>query len=582
MSIHIIMQLLTGVSLFLFGMSLMGEGLKKVAGNRMEIILFHLTGSKLKATAFGSAVTMVIQSSSAVSAMAVGFVNSEIMKVNQAIPIVLGSILGTSITAWILCLSSIGGSGVLSLLSGETITCIAALCGIFLKIFCKNKQKQRTSIVLLGFATLMLGMTTMSDAMAPLRTNQQFINFVSAISFPLLSFLTGVVFSAILQSASAAVGILQILSLSGSITFNIAFPMILGISIGASLPVLLTAIDSKSSGKAVSFSYLFMTLIGSLVSGIIFYCLNIICSFSFYETALNPVSIALVNTLFRLLVVIMLYPFTGNIESFSKVFHKSSEIENETKLKPLDNALLKFPALAIEQSTSAINHMALLSKENVNKSFNLLNNFNENEEDMINSIEESVDKYEDSLGTYLLNITGKNIDQNQNKTVGRFLHCITDFERISDHAVNLSENAREIFEKKIVFNSDVKKELSVLESAVREITDISVDAFISNDTFQASKIEPLEDVIDDLVETIKLNHINRLQNKNYEFNSSFVFNDMLTNFERIADHCSNIGAAILSMERNSFNTHQYLGAVKKLHSQDFETSVKEYSEKYSL
>lgn len=582
MSLDVITKLLTGVALFLFGMSLMGDGLKKVAGNKMQTVLFHLTGSKFKATVFGTAVTMVIQSSSAVSAMAVGFVNSEVMGVSQAIPIVLGAILGTSITGWILCLSSVSGGGFFSILSGETITCVAALIGISLKIFSKNKQKQRASIVLLGFATLMLGMTTMSDSMAPLRTNPQFINFVTAISFPLLSFLVGILFSAVLQSASAAVGILQILSLSGVITFNIAFPMILGISIGASFPVLLTAVDSKVSGKTVSLSYLLMTLIGSIASGLVFYGINFTRHFSFYNYILNPFSVSLVNTLFRLAVVIILYPFTDSFETFSKRFHKETDIEKETALKPLDSSILKYPALAIGQSMAAIHHMASLARENVNKSFDLINNFNEETELYINSIENSVDKYEDALGTYLLNITAKNIDENQNKTVGMFLHSITDFERISDHCVNLSENAREIFEKKLHFSPNVQNELNVLEMAIREIIDISVDAFISNDSEKAVRIEPLEDVIDDLVESIKFNHIKRLQSGDCEFASSFVFNDMLTNFERIADHCSNIGAAILSMEKNSMNTHQYLDAVKKLHSEYFENAVKEYSQKYSL
>lgn len=585
MSISNIIGLITGVAMFLFGMALMGEGLKQVAGNKLEVILYKLTGSPLKGLLFGTGVTAVIQSSSATSVMVVGFVNSGIMKVSQAIPIVLGAIFGTSITGWVICLSEINaGSGWLMLFSADTLTCLTALIGICFRMFSKDRFKKHLSNVLIGFAILMFGMSAMSNAVAPLRESERFISILTDFSNPLLGILAGIVFTSVLQSASAAVGILQILALTGTVRFEMALPLIMGIAIGAAVPVLLSAIGANVDGRRTALAYLTSNILGVVFSATVFYGLDALLDFSFMDETMTMMNVAALNSIYRFVVVTSLFPLTAKLEEISGWFIRSSgeNRADELRLKPLEERFEDHPSLAVEQCRDAINDMAAKAKENLFLSLGLINNFNEEDYERIQLIEDVVDRYEDRLGTYLLKITKNELTDEQNASMGMFLHTITDFERISDHAVNLAEAAKEISEKEIVFSDDARNEMRVVGNAIAEIMTMATDAFFKNDLKAAEKIEPLEELIDNLCAEMKLHHVQRLRNGVCSLNSSFVFNDIVNDYERIADHCSNIAVAMIELESDSFDTHEYLDSVKKLKNETFNKYFEIYARKYVI
>lgn len=585
MSISNVVELITGVALFLFGMTLMGEGLKQVAGNKLEIVLFKLTGSPLKGLLFGAGVTTVIQSSSATSVMVVGFVNSGIMMVRQAIPIVLGAIFGTSITGWVICLSGLNaGSGWLALFSAGTLTCATALVGIYFRMFSKNRAKNHIGNVLLGFAVLMCGMSVMSDAVAPLKDNELFTGIITEFSNPILGILVGIFFTSILQSASAAVGILQALAMTGTIRFDTALPLIMGIAIGAAVPVLLSAIGATTDGKRTALAYLTSNTIGVILGAAVFYGLDAFLRFPFMNETMTMTSIAVLNSVYRFLEVAVLFPLIRQLEALSRwlVRPGSEEGLDELPLKPLEERFLAYPSLAVEQCRVAINDMAAKAKENLFLSFELLHSFSQESYERVQLIENTVDRYEDWLGTYLLKITSRELNEDQNESTGKFLHTIADFERISDHAVNLAEAAREIYEKEIIFSQDAEHELFVIENAVKEIVGTAFDSFLSNDLELAAKIEPLEELIDNLCDELKLHHVQRLKNGVCSISSGFVFNDILNDYERIADHCSNIAVAMIALESDSFDTHAYLDSVKRLKTETYARYLEAYSRKYAI
>lgn len=528
---------------------------------------------------------MVIQSSSATSIMVVGFVNSGIMKVRQAIPIVLGAIFGTSITGWIICLSGLNaGSGWLMLFSSATLTCLAALVGIYFRMFSKKRFKNHLGNVFLGFAVLMFGMSVMGDAVAPLKDSEQFIRIITEFSNPFLGILAGLIFTSILQSASAAVGILQALAMTGTVHFDMALPLIMGIAIGAAVPVLLSAIGATANGKRTALAYLTSNTLGVILCASLFYVLNGFLNFSFMGTTMTIITIAILNSVYRLVVVVVLYPLVKQIEAISNLLVRPAREKSvdDLPLKPLEERFIAHPALAIEQCRDAINDMAVIAKENLFLSFELLNNFSQENYERVQSIENTVDRYEDKLGTYLLKITSKELTDKQNESTGKFLHTITDFERISDHAVNLADAALEIHEKEVIFSADAKNELRIVGNAVAEIASTAIDAFINNDLQLAERIEPLEELIDNLCGEMKLHHVQRLQNGLCSLNSGFVFNDILNDFERIADHCSNIAVAMIALESDSFDTHEYLDSVKRLKSETYEKYFEAYSKKYMI
>ena len=576
-------SLLGGVALFLFGMTLMGDGLKKVAGNKLEIILYKLTSTPLKGVLLGTGVTAVIQSSSATSVMVVGFVNSGMMQVRQAIGIVLGSILGTSITGWILCLSNISGSGWVSLLSTATLTGVVAVVGIVLRMFCKDLAKHHIGDILLGFAVLMYGMSSMSGAVAPLKDSAAFIQLLTRFSNPLLGVLVGTVFTCILQSASAAVGILQALAITGTITFSVAFPITLGIAIGAAVPVLLSSLGASVKGKRTAYVYLLIDVIGAVVWGVVFYAVNAAVHFPFTDTTMTTVSIALLNTIFRFATVLLLTPMIPLLEKLvSFLFPDKASTGALADIDRLEERFLAHPALAIEQSRLAIDSMARQAQDNILSAFSLLDKFSDEQFAALQENEEAIDHYEDKLGTYLIKITSKELTPRQTADLSKYLHTISDLERISDHSLNIGETAQELYTKKIVFSPTGARELKVMLAAVTRILEITINAFLDNDVAAAYRVEPLEELIDNLCDEMKLHHIDRLQTGECTLNHGFAFNDLLTNCERVSDHCSNIAVAMIELESDSFDTHEYINSVMAMHSHSFDEYYSEYSKEFQI
>ena len=584
MSVADVISLLGGIALFLFGMSLMGEGLKKVAGSRLELVLYKLSSTPLKGVLLGTGVTAVIQSSSATSVMVVGFVNSGMMKVKQAIGVIMGAILGTSVTGWILCLSSLeGGSGVVQLLSTEVLTGIVAVVGIILRMFTGKTSNRYAGEILLGFAVLMYGMSAMSGAVSPLRESEAFIRILTSFSNPILGILVGLAFTSVLQSASAAVGILQALAITGAVTFEVALPIVMGIAIGAAVPVLLSALGANLNGKRTAFIYLLIDVLGVLIWALLFYGANAIIQFTFLDTVMSSVSIALMNTLFRLATVIVLLPCIGLMEHMVELlFPDDGSAAEEQEMDRLEERFLQHPALSIEQSRLVTNSMAERAEGNLLMAVGLRNRWSDKDFRMVGETESVIDRYEDKLGTYLMKITSKSLSQSQSEEVSKYLHTISDFERISDHALNISEAAKEIHDKDLQFSPEACHELDVIESAVREILSIAVGAFVENDPQRAARVEPLEEIIDGLCDEMKSHHVDRLQSGSCTLNQGFVFNDLLTNYERVADHCSNIAVAIIELESDSFDTHEYLNSVRAMKSSSFARYYEEYKQEYHL
>ncbi|MBQ7692807.1 MAG: Na/Pi cotransporter family protein [Oscillospiraceae bacterium] len=585
MSISNIITLFGGVALFLFGMSLMGEGLKKVAGSKLELVLYKLSNTQLKGMLLGAGVTAIIQSSSATSVMVVGFVNSGVMKVRQAMAVIMGAIVGTSITGWIICLSYVEGSGgLVSLLSTSTISALVAVIGIVLRMFSKKQGKRHVGDIMLGFAVLMFGMQAMSGAVAPLKDSPTFIRFMTAFSNPVLGILAGAAFTAVLQSASAAVGILQALSVTGAVGFAEAFPLLLGIAIGAAVPVLLSALGARTNGRRTAYAYLVLVTIGAVFVGAAFYLANAVVHFPFTAMIMTPVSIAFVNTVFRVICAVVLLPFLGVIEKLLNAFIKESSQEREANadFDRLDERFLKHPPLAVEQSRMTINAMARKSRENLTDAMMLLYEYTDELSKKVEQDEDLVDRYEDKIGTYLMKLNGSELNDEENERVSEYLHTLSDFERISDHAMNIRQVAQEIFEKKISFSESGSHELDVLLTAVNEILALSFTAFMEEDVQKAYRVEPLEEHIDVLCDELKLRHIERLQAGTCSLQVGFVFNDLITNLERVADHCSNIAIAMIELNKDEFATHDYVINLKELRSHNFDALYAEYAEKYKI
>ena len=586
MGIPNIIALITGLALFLFGMTLMGDSLKKVAGHKLEVTLWRMSRTPLKGILFGALVTAAIQSSSATSIMVVGFVNSAMMQLTQAIGVIMGAIVGTSITEWILCLSLLGegSNGLLQLVSISTLTAAIALIGIILRMFCKAPAKKHLGEILLGFAVLMFGMATMSGAMSVLKTNPAFLEFFTVFSNPLLGILIGIIFTVILQSSSAACGILQALSLTGAITFSTAFPIILGMSIGAATPVLISSLGATKNGKRTALIYLFIDLFGAIISGIVFYGLNAVIHFGFLNATVGPVYIALTNNIYRIFIVAVLAGFIPLLEKLvcRLVKEDPEELAATMDIDRLEERFISHPAMAIEQSRLTLSSMAERARTNLKRAFGLLDNYSQSEFQILEADEEIVDRYEDKLGTYLVKVSGMEMTYEQNKRVFEFLHLIGDFERISDHAINIAEAAQEIQEKKVTFSDRANREITVVRNAVHEIVDLAFDAFLNEDEEMAFRVEPLEELIDILCDEAKLRHTDRVKLGLCSLGQGFVYNDLLTNYERIADHCSNIGALITQLHAETFDRHEYIERVKSMKNNQFDAYFEEYSRKYDL
>ncbi|MBR3334193.1 MAG: Na/Pi cotransporter family protein [Clostridia bacterium] len=576
-------MLLGGVALFLYGMSLMGDGLKKVAGNKLELILYRLSSNPLKGILLGTGVTAVIQSSSATSVMVVGFVNSAMMKLRQAIAIIMGAVIGTSITGWIICLSSVGtASPALKLLSTEALAAITAVASILLKSIVKKRSTKHIADILMGFAVLMFGMKTMSGSVSALKEDPGFISFLTSFSNPFLGILIGIVFTAILQSASASVGILQALSSTGLITLDEALPIILGIAIGASVPVLLSGMGSPKDGKRTAISYLVIEILRVILFASVFYGLNAILHFSFIHQTMDMFSIALLNTLFRVSTVIVLALFIPLIEKLvvKLVPGNPADEENTRDMDRLEERFLAYPTLAVEQTRLTINKMAELTQKSMNIAIGMLGDYSEKDFAEVESLEGIVDRYEDKIGSYLMKLTGREMTETQNKAVSQYLRAITDLERISDHAMNIAERAQELKEKKISFSEKGKKEMDTLKDAIREILSITFSCFLEDDTDEAYRVEPLEQVIDKLCQKMREKHTARLQKGKCTIGQGYVFNDLIADFERVSDHCSNIAIVIVDLMSNSLDVHELSESMHEGHPDRYDEYYEEFFAKY--
>ncbi len=564
----------------------MGDGLKKVAGGKLEVILYRLSNTPLKGVLLGTGVTAIIQSSSATSVMVVGFVNAGMIKMKQAIGIIMGAIIGTSVTGWVLCLSDIsGGAGWVDLLSTEVLAAIIGVIGIMFRMICKNPTKKHIGDIMIGFCILMVGMQNMSAAVAPLRSEPAFIDMLTKFSNPFIGILIGLLVTAVLQSASATVGILQALSVTGAISFSVALPIILGIAVGAAMPVIISSFGATTDGKRTAFVYLLVDALGALIWAVVFYSVNHFVHFSFMDRTMTTVSIAFVNSLFRVATVAVLFPFIRFLEKMVCAIFKEvvdEEDKDIVEISVLDDRFIAHPTVAIEQAKTVLCSMAHMAQKNLIRSMELLDTFSQEKYDKIQRREDKVDRYEDKLGTYLVKITQQELTSGQNKEVSKLLHTISDFERISDHAVNISQAAAELFNEKLRFSDCAVEDVELMSLIMKEIVGNVIDAFEQNKVEYAYKTEPLEELVDIYCDEMKMNHVKRVQKGECTLHQGFIFNDLLTDFERIADHCSNVAVAIIELELNVFDTHEYLINLKKDNGTNFDKYFEEYKEMFPL
>lgn len=580
-----ILSLLSGVALFLFGMSLMGDGLKMVAGNKLEAFLYRMTNTPLKGVALGTGVTSVIQSSSATTVMVIGFVNSGMMKLKQAIGIIMGANIGTSITGWILCLSYIDGkNGIAKILSTATISAVVAIIGIILRMACKRSVHKNIGNIMLGFAILMTGMQTMSGAVSPLKDSPAFTNMLTMFSNPLIGILVGIAFTAVLQSASATVGVLQALSVTGILTFSSAFPIVLGIGVGAACPVLISAIGANKNGKRTALVYLINDLFGLILWSVIFYTVNAIVHFGFMDMIMSPVAIALLNTVFRVATVCVLFPFIPKVEQLVCWLVKDSaeELEDEADFDLLEERLLNYPALAIGQCHRAMSGMAKKLRKNVNRAMNLLNEYQQDKFDKVQRKENLIDKYESRLGEYLMKLTKHEMNSAQTRQASLYLHTINDFERIGDHASYIAYMSSEMHDNRTNFSQEAWDELNVVMEAVREEINLTCRAFLNDDKEMAQRVAPLGMIITSLCNELKMHHVERLSNGNCGLEEGTVYTDILNSFNRIAAHCASAMVALLKSGDENPDMHIHDSKIYPSDSVEYYTYFKEYRQKYEI
>ena len=573
-----------GIGMFLYGMNTMADGMQRSAGGKMKKLLGYLTSNRLLAIIVGAVITAIIQSSGATTVMVVGFVNAGMIKMKQAIGIIMGAIIGTSVTGWVLCLSDIsGGAGWVDLLSTEVLAAIIGVIGIMFRMICKNPTKKHIGDIMIGFCILMVGMQNMSAAVAPLRSEPAFIDMLTKFSNPFIGILIGLLVTAVLQSASATVGILQALSVTGAISFSVALPIIMGIAVGAAMPVIISSFGATTDGKRTAFVYLLVDALGALIWAVVFYSVNHFVHFSFMDRTMTTVSIAFVNSLFRVATVAVLFPFIRFLEKMvCAIFKEVVDEEDKVEISVLDDRFIAHPTVAIEQAKTVLCSMAHMAQKNLIRSMELLDTFSQEKYDKIQRREDKVDRYEDKLGTYLVKITQQELTSGQNKEVSKLLHTISDFERISDHAVNISQAAAELFNEKLRFSDCAVEDVELMSLIMKEIVGNVIDAFEQNKVEYAYKTEPLEELVDIYCDEMKMNHVKRVQKGECTLHQGFIFNDLLTDFERIADHCSNVAVAIIELELNVFDTHEYLINLKKDNGTNFDKYFEEYKEMFPL
>lgn len=586
MNVYDILNLLGGIALFLFGMHTLSASLEKLAGGKLETWLEKATSKPIKGVVLGAIITAVIQSSAATTVMIIGFVNSGLMKLSQAIGVIMGANIGTTATSWLLSLQSISGSdgfSFLNLLKPTTFTPVLAVIGVILIMFTKSDKKKTIGMILAGFAVLMFGMNSMSSATAGLAENETFCNILMMFSNPVLGVVAGAVLTAVLQSSSASIGILQSIAIStGKVTYSVALPLLLGQNIGSCVTALISSVGANKPAKRVAFVHLYFNVIGTVVFLSIFYLLNAFISMPFMEESLNAVGIAVIHTGFNVLATALFMPFTKQLEKLACLTVRDDSKDEKLTPMLLDERLLKTPSVAIEQCRNVCIRMARLTQETLKMSMEVVTTYDAKKCAEVIDNENAIDIFEDKIGSYILKISSKDLSENDSKIVSSMLHTIGDLERISDHAVNIVEAAEEMHSKKIKFSQQALRELPVIVNAVSEILDMSINAFINNDVNLAKNVEPLEDVIDQLRSDLKTRHIERLRNGKCTIELGFILQDLLTNFERVSDHCSNIAVYLIQISDNSMDTHEYMNELKKLDRSEFMDEFNDYKNKYIL
>ena len=582
MTIFNVFSLLGGLALFLFGMDIMGKALEKQAGGQLQKILSKLTDNPLKGFFLGLCVTAVIQSSSATTVMVVGFVNSGIMELHQAIGVIMGSNVGTTVTSWILSLSGLQGDSLfIQLLKPTSFSPVLAFIGILLYM-CKSEKKKGVGTILIGFAVLMTGMTAMSNAVLPLQNEAWFTNLFIRFSNPLLGVLVGAVVTGIIQSSSASVGILQALSATGVITYGSAIPIIMGQNIGTCVTALISSVGANKNARRAAMVHLYFNIIGVTLFLAVFYGANLLLDFAFVNETVTAWGIAVVHSIFNLTATAVLLPFANGLEKLA-ILTIPDDAEKES-FALLDERLLNTPAVAVERARAATADMAELARVGVVQAMSLTHKWDDSLAQKVREEEEKVDKYEDALGTYLVKLSSREMSHADSQSVNTLLHTISDFERISDHSVNVLSSAEEIHAKSIEFSKDAQEELQVLEGAVQDVLSRTTDAFRKGDLHMAGKVEPLETVVDELVRAIKARHVARLQTGSCSIEYGFVLEDLLTNYERVCDHCSNVAVAQIEVAQDSFDTHAYLNDLRygneTKESEQFQRRLDRYRERY--
>ncbi len=589
MDIFILLSLIGGLALFLYGMEVLGDGLKKASGGKLEIILEKLTSNKLMAVLLGAGVTAVIQSSSATTVMVVGFVNSGIMKLSQAVGVILGANVGTTITAWFLSLTGVEGSNFfLQLLKPSSFSPVLAIVGVAILMTGKKEKQRDIATIMIGFAVLMFGMDTMSDAVKPLADIPEFTNLLLMFSNPILGMLVGLILTAIIQSSSASIGILQALCISGAVSYSTAIPIIMGQNVGTCVTALLSSTGAGKNAKRAALVHLYYNLIITSGFMILFYAVNAVVPFRFLQDPASALGVAVFHTTFNAIAVVVMFPFSSVLEKLAYLTIPQTKEELEIRetakgeIQLLDARFLDTPGLALEHCRNAAQDMAGYAREALFLSMELIDKFNKKAADRVIELENLVDHYEDELGSYLVKLSSRHLTEKDSQELSVILHCIGDFERISDHAINIMESAREMADKELAFSKKAEEEFRIFTGAVRDIVNTSVLVFQEEDLKLAAMVEPLEEVIDYLNTEVKRRHMKRLRKGKCTIEMGFVLSDLTTNYERVSDHCSNIALCLLQLNEENFETHEYQDNLVSKDNVAFMAEVKRLKEHYQL
>ncbi len=580
-----ILAMIGGLALFLYGMDLLGEGLSRASGGRLEKILEKMTSNPIKAVLLGAGVTAVIQSSSATTVMVVGFVNSGIMKLQQAVGIIMGANIGTTATAWILSLSGLEGDNFfIQLLKPTSFSPVLALIGVILIMFTKKEKNHNIGKILVGFAILMTGMDAMSAAVKPLADVPEFTNILLMFSNPILGLLAGAILTAIIQSSSASVGILQALCMTGAVSYSTAFPIIMGQNIGTCVTALISSIGAKKNAKRAALVHLFFNVVGTAIFMIGFYTANAFVDFAFLKTSADAAGIATIHSIFNVTATLILLPFSKLLVKLATLAVPDEKEEEavENKLHLLDVRFLDTPGLAIEQCQNVAFEMSEITKKALFEATTLLNGYDEEKAQKIFEMEDIVDKYEDEMGTYLVKLSSKDLSEKDSHTLSVLLHTIGDFERISDHAVNIVQSAKEMHDKGQAFSNKASLELEVFTKALEEVVNLSFEVFRTGDMNRVLQVEPLEDAIDELQVEIKKRHVKRLRKGKCTIEMGFILSDVVTSYERVSDHCSNIALSLFQVNDEDFEAHDYINKLKHSNNATFEDYFSMYRNKYML